>query len=510
MSRLLERPVPLPSLEQIQAERERRNQIDIVQWAEKNFYIKETSQPIVLAPHQKAVLNYIFRRDSNGIFRFKTVIWSQSKKSGKTTVSGIPGRWVAETWGKFSDVFCIGNDQDQAKDKAFKAIKISLELTPGFDKHKNGLPDKWTCAAESMEYINGSKIKAIATDYAGEAGSNPSLTIWTELWGFIHEDAKRFWAEMAPSPVVKNSMRWIETYAGYEGESELLWGLYESGVKQGRQLTAKEIGLDAFEESPNPDDKVPCYVNEAAGIFAYWDDGELSHRMPWQRGENGRKYYASEAATQTANQFTRLHHNKWVSAESSFVPIEWWDSLNNPLPLRLNEKTPLVIGLDAAVSGDCFGMVVVSRDPLNQKSGVAVRACRIWTPPKGGEIDFIGPEQAIKEFCEKYNVIECCYDPYQLYDMGTRLTKAGVAWMNPFDQGNKRLEADKGLYDLILQKRIRHDGNLDLREHITNANAKQSREEDTKLRIVKKSKSRHIDLCVSLSMAAWECLRLNI
>jgi phage terminase large subunit-like protein len=94
--------------------------------------------------------------------------------------------------------------------------------------------------------------------------------------------------------------------------------------------------------------------------------------------------------------------------------------------------------------------------------------------------------------------------------MGLRLTKAGVAWMNPFDQGNKRLESDKGLYDLILQKRIRHDGNSDLREHIANANAKQSTEADTKMRIVKKAESRKIDLCVALSMASFECLRLNL
>ncbi|KKL88920.1 hypothetical protein LCGC14_1919890, partial [marine sediment metagenome] len=53
-------------------------------------------------------------------------------------------------------------------------------------------------------------------------------------------------------------------------------------------------------------------------------------------------------------------------------------------------------------------------------------------------------------------------------------------------------------------------GNLDLREHLTNANARQSAKEDTKLRIVKKSDSRKIDLAVCLSMGAAECLRLNL
>lgn len=483
--------------------------VDIVDWAEKNYYIKETGQPIKLMPYQKAVLRYIFQRDEQGCFRFQTVIWSQPKKSGKTTISGILARWAAETWGRYQDVFCIGNDLNQAKEKAFEFVKVSIELNPAFDAKKMVLPDKWLLKAESMECIaTGSRIKAIGVDYAGEAGSNPALTVWTELWGFVHKDALRFWAEMAPSPIVSNSMRYIETYAGYEGESELLYNLYESAVLKGRQLTSKEIGY-VFKEAPKPNDKVPCYVNENAGIFAFWDEGEQAHRMPWQQGETGKRYYQSEASTQTPSQFTRLHKNQWVSAESAFIPIEWFDACKNPLPLQPDEKTPLVLALDAAVSGDCFGAVVVSRDPLN-KDNIALRLARKWTPPEGGKLDYDGPREFIKSFCKSYNVVEICYDPYQLHDFCTKLQKEGVAWCKTFDQGEQRLKADKGLYDLIRDRRLRHDGNLDLREHLQNANAKQSSQEDTKLRIVKKSESRHIDLCVCLSMAAFECLRLNL
>lgn len=102
------------------------------------------------------------------------------------------------------------------------------------------------------------------------------------------------------------------------------------------------------------------------------------------------------------------------------------------------------------------------------------------------------------------------YDPFQLHDFATRLTRDGVAWFRSFGQGQERLTADKGLYDLIVHRRIRHDGNLDLREHLTNANSKQSADEDTRLRIVKKSDTRKIDLAVCLSMSTAECLRLNI
>lgn len=171
----------------------------------------------------------------------------------------------------------------------------------------------------------------------------------------------------------------------------------------------------------------------------------------------------------------------------------------------------MVIALDAAVSGDCFGLVMVSRDPeVGEIPKIAVRVVRKWDPPPGGSIDFAGPEAVIRELCGQYNVVQVAYDPYQLHDLSTRLLHEGVAWFRPFHQGEERLIADKGLYDLIVHRRIRHDGNLDLREHLTNANAKQAANEDTRLRLVKKSDSRKIDLAVCLSMASAECLRLSL
>lgn len=490
--------------------------LGMVEWTEKYFYIPETQEPIVLFPHQKAILNKVCTRDPDtGLFPYQTIIYSTPKKSGKTTISGAVGRWAAETWGLYEHIFCVGNDKAQAQEKAFADIKESIELTPGYIRSKRLLPDKWRLLEDTLTCVeNGSKVSAIATDYKGEAGSNPSLTIWTELWGFILKDALRMWAEMAPSPIRENSLRWVETYMGYEGESELLWGLYESAVKNGRQLTAADLGaVGAFEEAQNPDDLVPCWVNDAAGIFAYYDSGAIAHRMPWQRGEHGDRYYASEAATQTPSQMTRIHGNEWVSAESAFLPIELWDQCQGePIPLLEGDKTPMVVGLDAATTKDCFGLVAVSRDPANHDN-VAVRLARKWTPTPGHPIVFAapgGPIEVIKWLAKNFNVVEFAYDPAQLEQTAMDLTREGVGWFRVFPQGQDRLYADNGLYDLIVHRRIRHDGDGDLREHITNANAKTGAVEDRQLRIVKKSEGRKIDLVIALSMSASEILRLNV
>ncbi len=747
---------------------------DVVIWASNNFYAEATvDRPaglIDLKPHQKAILRLAFQKTGR-LYRFKTIIYSCIKKGGKTAIGGLVGRWASETWGDNGDVYFVGNDADQAKEKGFAALKTSIELHPDFNRSKQELPGRWLLRETGARYIpNGSRVHAVATDYKGEAGSNPIMTVWcvpidmpilcadltwipagslsigqkvvsfeeypskpnvsrkyltgtivdngirllpsmeikfiddsqslratpehrwlvrrrgqnlvfwkktneidssdelgqtvpvwdtdntwdagyvagaldgegylslnskirmpaaynlgvvqlkgkyllekvaeiwesdginythcqesnqtvarlrvdkkdslmrtlgiyrpmrllskftpdnlghlraytwhrvkevvphepepmacistdtktyiaagymahnTELWGFSDKAATRFWAEMAPAPTRPNSLRFIETYAGFVGESELLEELYNNAVTHGRQLRVKDLmealgdkyEHNCFAEAPNPDSPVPCWVNESAGIFAYWDSGEIARRMPWQQGEHGQKYYAGEAATQTESQYRRLHLNEWVSAESEFIPIELWDACLNPLPLVPGEKTPLIVGLDAAVTGDCFGLVVVSRDPASPTDRIAIRLARKWAPPPGGKIDFDEPGKVLKWLRANFNVVQCPYDPHQLEYFVKKYRDELGLWFEGFDQGGRRLMSDKLLYDLIIHKRIRHDGDPDLRSHIQNCNAKIPKDEDDKLRLVKKSETRKIDLAVALSMAAAEALRLNI
>lgn len=494
---------------------------DIVYWLERNYYVEATPDReaglIDLMPHQRVILRFMFRRVNNQ-FMYDILFYSTIKKSGKTCIGGGVCRWAAETWGKRNDIYCVGNDANQAKEKIYQALKTSVELNPEYNPQRQVLPWHWLLRdTQSRHTPSKSIVHAVATDYKGEAGANPILTCWTELWGMTDKAALRFWAEMAPSPTRPFSMRFIETYAGFVGESELLEGLYETVVVNGRQLRVRDLKEalgdqyeeGCFEEALSDDDYVPMYINDNTRMCAYWDTGSVARRMPWQRGEHGQRYYSTESGSQTESQFRRLHLNEWVSAESEFVPIEWWDACLDPMPLQPGEKTPLVVSLDAAVTGDCFGLSVVSRDPRGIKK-VIVRMARKWSPPEGGKIDFHEVAEVLRWLRDNFNVLQVCYDPYQLeFFVATYREELGL-WFEDFQQGERRLRADKQLYDLIAHQEIGHDGDINLREHIQNCNAKIPKDDDTKLRIIKKSDTRKIDLAVALSMASAECLRLNI
>lgn len=554
-----------------------RRELDVVDWLQSNFYIPDTKEPIILLPHQQAVLRYALRRlrpeDPRiqmfptlavrlGYFPFRTVLWSTPKKRGKSTVAGAAGRYIAETQTRFGEISHCANDLEQAKERSFKFIADSIRLTPNCTQ-KGGdwvLPKRWVVQKTRQECISsGSIIKAISTDARGEAGGNPDMTLWTELWGFVHIDDIRFWEEMKPVPAKPDSMRWVETYAGYENESTLLWELYELGLK-GRQLTAGELAeatdtpLDAFAETEGqPDALVPVYVNEAAGVLMYWDEGlEARRLLPHEDPEIAAAYYREEEQKNTPAEYARHHLNKWVGAESDFIPIALYDACAEPWnptteqglpPFLPGDPTMTILAADAATTGDCFGIAAVTRHPLRHDD-VAVRAVRKWSPKdEGGIIDYWGPENFLRTLCKggcalghyqadgwrldeegaeklqrplceacrhqelvpPYKIVQICYDSYQLVDMMQRLSREHIAWCEPVDQGKERSQADRALYDMIVNRQLAHDGNPELREHFQNARAKLQRDEDSKLRIVKKAAHRKVDLVICVSMAAYRC-----
>ncbi len=492
---------------------------DIITWGEKNYYLPDTGKPIVFEPFQKVVLLLAFTKNEDGRFPYSLVVISTVKKSGKTTMAAVVGRWMAEEMTRYGEIFAMGNDLRQAKGRSFESIKQSIQATPGY-RHKGSegvLPERWMVQTYRLDCLtSGTKVEAVSVDAAGEAGSNQDLTIWTELWGFESKEAIDFFNEMTPVPT-KDSIRLVETYAGFDGQSDLLRGIHDDGKEHGRQMTAGEVALKtgvpigAFAEATQPDDLVPIWVNEETGLIMYWDDGVKARRMPWQKGERGAKYYQEQESHLPPPQMTRLHSNLWVGGEGEFIPMTAWDACYDPDLERLEEgnREPCVLSVDAATTADCFGIVLLTRHPKDRKMP-CIRHVRKWDPPPGGRIDYDEPERFIEECAAKFNVLEVCFDPYQLEQMMRRLYKKGIN-TKPFDQSGARLRADSDFYKTILNRDLRHRGNLDMREHIQNSGSRiVSKDEDSKMRIVKRVYSRKIDLCVAASMGVNRITYYNI
>jgi len=451
---------------------------DIVEWAEENFYVIETARPIKLAPHQKDILRLITEQRPDGGFRWRNVLYSTIKKSGKTTISALYARWAAETWGPFQEVYNLGNKLKQAKDRAFKTIDRSIKLSPQYIK------DQWDVQATRITHLpSGSFIEALPISGSGEAGGNQSLTVWTELWGFQYEEALLMWDELKPVLTRPLSQRFVDTYAGFKNESRLLWGIWENGL-EGQRLH----------------DELPVYGNEAAGLIAYIDTGLEARRMPWQQGEVGEAYFREQEKTERPENVQRHHYNFWADNTSALISVAMWDRLemadHDPQP-----GTEVIVGADASLSGDCTALVVVG---YNRELDITYEIeTHIWTPPKDGKLDY---EETIAPMMEailkRYRVRSVAYDHYQLHDMMTRAKKKHprVDFFD-FEQGKSRLEADTALLTRMQQDKFRHSGNRELREHVQNAVAVASG--DDAIRIRKREEKMPVDGIVAVSMASW-------
>lgn len=453
-------------------------------WIETYFWIPELRGPMKLYPHQRESLNYALNRDSEGNFPFSTIVWSDIKKSAKSSIAAGVALWMAyqKPW---SQIYIVANDLKQADSRVGYYMRRAIELNPVM---------RASCKIRGYRITlpNNSFIESIPIDPSGEAGSNADMVVFSELWG-AHEDAQnRMWTEMTTPPTkFKQSFRWVETYAGFSGQSLLLENLWRMGTKEGRQV---DIGVPNLE----------LYRNDVARLMVLWN---TVPRLPWQTPD----YYAEQEATLDASEFQRVHRNQWVSPQDKFIPIEWWDACHylvndyKEFPLPTLKKTPCIFAIDAGISNDSFAIVGVHR----KKDKIFPFYSNQWIPKKGYKVDFAPIEIEIRRLAKEYNILQWAYDEYQLHDMMTRLRRDGLGWFKPFSQTSTRAIADKLLYDSIQTRNVIHSGDAILRDAIDNADKKPDKEEK-RLRLVKRAPHLRIDPIVCLSMATYEALRLNI
>lgn len=247
----------------------------------------------------------------------------------------------------------------------------------------------------------------------------------------------------------------------------------------------------------------PIQVND---LFEKFKQNSLVVTLPVELNKDNLSegYIENRRNLLTESEARVLMSAEWEdeSDTEKFVNIFWWDSCAEVLP-PLNRSDACVLALDAAIGSettsmlaDTFAAILVSRHPTRSDT-TAIRYCGIWQAEVGKYLDFEPIEQEIYRLCNNYSIIEVAYDITQLHDMAQRMRKNGIN-AKVFSQQQARLVADKDLQSDIMARRIAHDGNPLLRQHVDNADIKKSNEG---IRIVKRSQSLKVDACVSLSMA---------
>jgi hypothetical protein len=223
-------------------------------------------------------------------------------------------------------------------------------------------------------------------------------------------------------------------------------------------------------------------------------------------------YLENRALSLTSKEKRVVMDALWEDEEDTakFVNMAWWQACQESTAAWPRSE-PVVVAVDAATGGatataDCFAVIAVTRHP-ERRQDVMVRYCGIWQPAPHQELDFEEPIAEIERLHREFSVIEVCYDKFQLHSEMQRLKKKGIN-CKEFPQGAPRLVSDRQLQQLIMGRRLAHDGNPSLWAHIDNADFKKHGEDG--IRIVKRSESQKTDASVALSMACSRILYFQV
>ena len=434
----------------------------------------ETGEPFELYPAEERFMREALTPRPDGSLAHPELLFSAPKKSGKTALAAMSVLYVIICLGgPYAEAYLVANDFDQAQGRVFQAIARIVEASPL-------LKQSAKVTAEQITFPStGATISVLASDYAGAAGANPTITVFDELWAYTSERTQRLWDEMVPVPTRKVSTRLTVTYAGFEGESKLLEDLYKRG------LHGTEIAPALYRQP---------------GLLMFWSHAPVA---PWQTTN----WLEQMRGQLRPNAYLRLIENRWVTSESTFVPIEWWDACTDAdlSPGLADPKLSVWCGVDASVSRDSTAIVACTFDQGAKK--VRLVWHRIFQPSAKDPLDFEATiEKTLLELKRRFWVREVRFDPFQMQSVAQRLRNAGLPMVD-FDQTVPNLtEESTNLYELIKGRNLIIYPDDELRLAVTRAVALEA---SRGWKISKEKASHKIDVVIALAQAALGAVQLG-
>ncbi|MBA7610603.1 hypothetical protein ES703_17815 [subsurface metagenome] len=436
---------------------------DIINFAEEQFYIPETREPIVLQEFQK---DKIFRPLFYGDRPYTMALLGQPKKSGKSCTAALIANWYLFTQGARSgedvEILICAADKDMASWVVFNKLVKSIRMNDKMSRQARITTDSIVIPSKN------SVVRVLATDVSA-AGQNADLVVFDELYLYKYEGMRDFFEVLTTVPTKPHPLILIVSTAGFDtDEDDLLFGLYNKGL--------------SLEKKPDP------------SYYFFWDDGPEANRMPWQT----QKYLKQQEGRLRPATFQRFHYNYWTSGLEVFIASEDLDAcidnkLRPPIP---SKGISIITGVDIGLRHDTTAIISLTRrDNKIQLVDVKTFQGRI-----GKEVQLEEQVEAyILKLKQNFDLKEVLFDPYQFTRSAQTLTTKGIK-MTEFPQTLDRLtQMSQNLYDLIRGGNIVFFRHKELRKHLLSAKAQES---NRGWRLVKRKASSKIDISIALAMSA--------
>jgi len=154
-----------------------------------------------------------------------------------------------------------------------------------------------------------------------------------------------------------------------------------------------------------------------AGMFMFWSH---KRRMPEQLTPEAKAYYVEQKNMLRPLTYLRLHENRWVSSESTFITREQWLACVDPSRVPLLSGGVLYLGVDIGVKSDNAAIVSVQWD---KQQKITVANHRVWRPTREQPVNLQDVENYIVELRKRHRIVRVYADPYQAMQMIQSLQK---------------------------------------------------------------------------------------
>ena len=391
-------------------------------------------------------------------------------KNGKSELAAAAALYLLLADGEFgAEVYSLAGDRRQA----------SLVYRTAADMAK-GSPFRSAVRVyrSVMEVPETSSIyRALSADADLQHGLNPHAAIIDEY--HVHRDAEQYEAMRTGTAARLEPLILTITTAGPEKRGPL-WSLYERGV------SGNDPRLFLYWRSVPPGTPI-------SDLAAFKEANPAS----WVTEE----FLADQRVSLPEPVFRRLHGNEWFeSGATLWVSREAWEECEGGV--GFDPALPVHIAVDAGSRRDSTAIA------LGQWSDDGKLNSRVWimrADESIGYLDYEMVESLLRDLASTYDVRRIAFDPFQMVPVAQRLDGEGLP-VEMFPQSHVRMvPASQLLYDLIMEGRLRHEGDVEVSEQVLSAGV---REVAQGWRLDKRVRSRSIDAAIALAMmsqlAEWE------
>jgi phage terminase large subunit-like protein len=364
-------------------------------------------------------------------------------------------------------------------------------------------------------------LRAISADAGTQDGINPHIAVFDELHRQKNSD---LWDVLKYGMATRSQpMLFAITTAGITGDSPICEQQhdYARAIKDGLfqdpsyypviyGLGEKEDWTEEGEPARYEEVKEPDPMNRrkfitrlsqiAAATGWFKANPSLGHHLQVEKIREEFMQAQNNPAQQ--NSFRRLRLNQWVGQEIRYIPMDHWKECAEPHfnPADLAGKTCFG-GLDLSATQDITALILA----FEEKGGILLvphfwlpehelhlRARRdkvpydLWaaqglihTTP-GNQVDYGFIRKVVNDLTRVYDIREIAYDRWNATQIIQDLTADGLK-MVPLGQGFQSMSAPtKEMLRLIMQHKLKHNGNPVLNWMADNFSVKQDPQDNVK------------------------------